>query len=348
MRQPRAIELLHCESNLLAKILRIKRKLIFDFWRRLIFPDMLHDEDVVEKGMWSGYTDPRCPCLEQVSVLSLAPGKNDLTSLTLGIEESGIGAEIFIHAIEICSLETINFHHHGPPLCGSGEEICLFANGNWRLQFNKMPLTRQLEEVTMSKLIKYVIACIETFSGNFRHIPAAGAKYIYLTLTLQTMQIHQQLTQVLKSTTFEEWHTGTPAAFLTTIFVLLDGNHHEWQIGFYDPLTELTASFLIGEEVTLVPAQVTFKEPQQEVLKLEVDSVRVDLPEALRMAEQHQQAHFPREFPKKIIAILQNLSMGLVYNVTYVTSSFATLNIKIDAHSGEIKNAQLIPIISFR
>ena len=138
-----------------------------------------------------------------------------------------------------------------------------------------------------------------------------------------------------------------PQAYLTSLFVLIDGEHQEWQAAYFDPVSHHTTAFTIGDAVTLIPPSPTFKEPGSAVHALDLTKVARDLPEGLAVAAERQRSAFPTALPSKIIAVLQCLPMGTVYNITYVTTMLSTLNFKIDAQTGDVRDAKLIPIMSF-
>ena len=50
----------------------------------------------------------------------------------------------------------------------------------------------------------------------------------------------------------------------------------------------------------------------------------------------------------KTIAILQNIELGQLWNITLVTSSLKTINIKIDAKTGKTIKHELISLFQFR
>ena len=161
------------------------------------------------------------------------------------------------------------------------------------------------------------------------------------------MEILTQLAKVEQSETFKEWKSGTPKAFLSSLFVLIDGQRKDWQAAFYDPDSEHTTAFIIDDPVSLIPPSPTFKEPGTAVQALNISKVTVDLPECLAVVAERQRKEFPAAMPSKIIAILQHLPIGQVYNVTYVTTMFSTLNMKGNAATKDIFEAKLIPIVSF-
>ena len=51
---------------------------------------------------------------------------------------------------------------------------------------------------------------------------------------------------------------------------------------------------------------------------------------------------------RKTIVILQNLSeFGNIWNITYVTHSFKTLNMKINAENGKILHHDIVSLMDF-
>ena len=69
----------------------------------------------------------------------------------------------------------------------------------------------------------------------------------------------------------------------------------------------------------------------------------------MQKANEFQQSNFPKDRSIKTIAILQNLpEFGNIWNLTYVTEAFNTLNIKIDALNGQVLEHNLTSIFSFR
>ncbi|MEA3514373.1 MAG: hypothetical protein U9R34_02775, partial [Nanoarchaeota archaeon] len=45
---------------------------------------------------------------------------------------------------------------------------------------------------------------------------------------------------------------------------------------------------------------------------------------------------YKNELPSRKIFILQNIDIGQIWNVTIVTLTFNTLNLKIDSNTGEV------------
>ena len=82
------------------------------------------------------------------------------------------------------------------------------------------------------------------------------------------------------------------------------------------------------------------------IKELDAEKVRLEFDEALEKAKEFQKKEYRNEQILKEIFILQHIERGQVYNITFLLSSFKTLNIKIDAASGEIVSHQKEEFIS--
>ncbi|MBI1969236.1 hypothetical protein HYS48_00960 [Candidatus Woesearchaeota archaeon] len=159
------------------------------------------------------------------------------------------------------------------------------------------------------------------------------------------MEVQEILEAVENSHIFQQWKKKYPTAFLSFLFAAIDQQQREWQVGFYDEKEDAVTTFQLGEEIILIPPEKVFKAPGSKVLELHLEKVKVDLASCLEKVAILQKLKYPLEIPIKRIAILQHLDMGQVYNVTYITQTFKTLNVKVDAATEEILQDQLISII---
>ncbi|MFH0977916.1 MAG: hypothetical protein V1837_01305 [Candidatus Woesearchaeota archaeon] len=141
---------------------------------------------------------------------------------------------------------------------------------------------------------------------------------------------------------FKGWKAKHKQWFLSHIFTLDEG---ESQIGFADLKGEKITTFLVkGGKTTIEQTDEIFKEPEKKLLELDLDKVKISQKKALENASELQQKEHSKHSVIKKIIILQNLEIGQVYNITFVTNTFHTLNIKVDAQSGEIVEEKLSSI----
>lgn len=147
------------------------------------------------------------------------------------------------------------------------------------------------------------------------------------------MELHEALGKLTASLQFKDWHAKNPECYLAHGFVMLDeANKDQWQIGFYDPKTTMIKTFIVGTDIEQMQEQEILK--TGEVNKLKISDVKINSDEAMEKAEECFKKH--KQIPLKKFFIIQNLDGKTVYNVTYFTQSFNTVNIKIDASTGEV------------
>jgi len=138
-------------------------------------------------------------------------------------------------------------------------------------------------------------------------------------------------------------------AFLTHVFYMLDeANENAVQIGYYDKARDRITTFVIeGNSIIKNPEAEVFKEQETLMHPLELSKVKIDMKEAVAIADRLQKEKYKDEIPVKKIAILQNLPVGQVWNITFVTRTFKTLNIKIDAETKKVVFEKLLSIVEF-
>ncbi len=161
------------------------------------------------------------------------------------------------------------------------------------------------------------------------------------------MLITQLLAKLEASDAFRSWRKTNPDACLAHLFCMVEKDATSWQMGYYDGKTDMIASFDIeGDRITARPPEAVFKKDGLKVKELKQDQIKVDLDDALATAKELQERKYPLEKPIKKIVVLQTLAIGQVYNITYVTKSFKTLNIKVSSETGKVIEDQLAAIFS--
>lgn len=148
---------------------------------------------------------------------------------------------------------------------------------------------------------------------------------------------------------FREWKKENQDMSLCHIFLLVSKAGEECQIGFYDRKKDLITSFDLKKgSVSIHSTEKPFKPEGMKVNEVDMKNVLIDFKEAIAIVEDLQKEKYPSEKPVEIIAILQNVKdHGTVFNVTHVTHSFKTLNVKVNAENGDILDDQLVSVIQF-
>ncbi|MEK6917031.1 MAG: hypothetical protein AABW92_04770 [Nanoarchaeota archaeon] len=160
------------------------------------------------------------------------------------------------------------------------------------------------------------------------------------------MEFEDALKNLHKSKEFKDWKKTHKNSFLTYAFIMISEEvKKEWQIGYYNKGKDTISTFTVSEKI--------HKNPDSEILKgegikeLDPEKVKISYEKALEIAKKLQQKEYPPHTAEKKMIILQKLAIGQVWNITYITKTFKTLNIKIDSLTGEILKHDLLELFSF-
>ena len=139
---------------------------------------------------------------------------------------------------------------------------------------------------------------------------------------------------------FKEFIKINKDSYLTHAFAMIDdalssSTLTDWQIGFYDDKKDRITVFNVGEQIIQSPESEVFKK-EKKIKKLDLKKVKLNHTEAMEKVDQYKKEKYPNEIITKKILILQNIQEGTVWNITYISSAFNVLNVKIDAEDGKI------------
>jgi len=160
------------------------------------------------------------------------------------------------------------------------------------------------------------------------------------------MQEFKEALKILEeSEVFKKWKKENPEAYLSYGFFVVDDTDFKWKIGYYhgDKIT----SFVVGDKIEIGEDEDVFQKEKKRVEGIVLDNLKLDIAEAVAIANQVQQEEYSAELPRKIIAIIQNLDKEQIWNVTFLTQSFKTLNIKIKSDNGEVTEKKLDALFQF-
>ena len=164
------------------------------------------------------------------------------------------------------------------------------------------------------------------------------------------MNVKDILTRFEKSDRFKNWREKNKDSFLAHFFVVSgEGAEHQCQVAFFNNYSGVMTSFFLSEgKITDIKEdKEVFKKPGASISELDMSKVKCDFEVALEAAIMLQRAKYKAHEPMKEIVILQNMSIGQVWNMTFVTKSFKTLNIKVDSISGEVLEDKLVELFQF-
>src|SRR3989338_2277064 len=164
------------------------------------------------------------------------------------------------------------------------------------------------------------------------------------------MELNQAFEKVSKSKEYEDSIKENKDIFFSYELVTIEKNETSpWQLGFYNKSTDKITTFVIGKDETAVQKEEeVFKKPGMEVKPIDIEKAKLKFNEIIKKAEEFKKEEYPKEAISKTIAILQNLQcFGTIWNITFVTDSFKTLNLKISAENSEVISHNLESIMDF-
>jgi len=161
------------------------------------------------------------------------------------------------------------------------------------------------------------------------------------------MKLEEIPKRVEKFQEFKDWKKKNKDSFLSYLFKILP-EQKEWQMGYYNKKKDSITSFkLEGNKLEITPEQEVFKKQETDISKLELKTVKISLEKALEIANKLRVEKYKVD-SNKIIVLLQRLNIGQVWNITYITNTLSTLNIKLSSSSGKVLSEELIPLMKYK
>jgi len=164
------------------------------------------------------------------------------------------------------------------------------------------------------------------------------------------MFFHNALKKLDESKVYKDWRKDNSKAILSTGFIVIEKDSaNPWMVGFYDEKSDKISSFLVDEkDCTFDRTDEVFKRPEDKVLALDKDKIKIDLEAVLDLVDKYLKEHYRHETVIKTILILQTLpEFGSVWNVTLVTQSFNAINMKISSEDGNLIDHKWSSLISY-
>jgi hypothetical protein len=162
------------------------------------------------------------------------------------------------------------------------------------------------------------------------------------------MDLEIALDTLRKSQVFKEFIRKNEKSFFSyALKIIEDNSESSWQLGYYLDDNDKMASFIVDEaSVEAQKEDDIFKKPDIKIKPVFEDKVTLKFKNILEIAKKFLSEKYPSEIPSKTICILQNLEMyDTVWNITFVTKSFNTINFKINPDTGKIEHHQLESIM---
>ena len=162
------------------------------------------------------------------------------------------------------------------------------------------------------------------------------------------MYFHNALETLEKQKKFKDWKKKNKSSYLSYGFFAVDPQMPtDWQLGYYDNKKDTITTFAMSQGKLVDHREdKVLKKKGAEVLPIDIKKVKLNVEQVLELVNKFQKKEYPKESSIKTIIIIQKLpKVGNVWNITLVTAGFNTLNIKIDASNGKIKEHSLASLI---
>ncbi|MBN2420826.1 hypothetical protein JXB27_00950 [Candidatus Woesearchaeota archaeon] len=162
------------------------------------------------------------------------------------------------------------------------------------------------------------------------------------------MTVFEAIAKLEKSKEFVSWKKEAKPAYLAHAFVMNDeANKGLWQIGYFNPKTNLITVFVVNGNIQRQPDAEVFKEQKKMVAPLKLSEVKLDEIKAMEEGKKVLDENYKGTEVFRSFMILQDLDkVGQVWNITFVTQKFTTVNVKIDAKTGKCDSHKTISLIS--
>ena len=163
------------------------------------------------------------------------------------------------------------------------------------------------------------------------------------------MELKKIIQDLKDSEQFKAWKEKNPNAKLVHVFTMIDPSlEMNYDIGYYQFEKKIMTSFTISNkgDVAIREDEEVFKREEDEIHKIDEDKIKIDFGDAIETALALQKEKYKVHEPIKKIVILQNIQQGQVWNITFITKQFSTLNFKIDSENGAVLEDKVHQIFS--
>ncbi|HLC64489.1 MAG TPA: hypothetical protein VJI46_00025 [Candidatus Nanoarchaeia archaeon] len=149
---------------------------------------------------------------------------------------------------------------------------------------------------------------------------------------------------------FNEWRRRHGDTIFSYAFNSVEDQRlGKWHFGFYDKTSQKVTSFAVdGDLIENLGEDDVFSEDGQ-VFEASIDSVKMPILEMFDRIIDFVSRKYPHDTVGKIIMVLQHIpKFGNIWNITLVTKSMNTINLKVDPVTGEVKFHKLMSLFDFK
>jgi hypothetical protein len=158
------------------------------------------------------------------------------------------------------------------------------------------------------------------------------------------VEIKESVEKVEASVPFGKWREAHERAFLASIFTS-DKEGDALSLNYYDKETDKMYSF--SSEKPTAPKEEEFLRKSEEILPLDMSEIKVTMDDARNKAAKVAEEHYSEEKIIRTITVLQMLEGKQIWNVTFITANYKTINVRIDGSNGEVTSHSKASLIDF-
>ncbi len=162
------------------------------------------------------------------------------------------------------------------------------------------------------------------------------------------MDLKQIIKDLEARSEFKEWKNNNHDFFLAHIFVMLDeANKNIFQIGFYNSNLERMTTFIVEkQDIKIIQDQEVLKS-EGNIQELILNDINISVEDALSASEKLKNEKYKNEIIVKKFFIVQRTNLGDIFNITFFTASFKTINMKISTLNGKILKDSISDLMTF-
>ncbi len=164
------------------------------------------------------------------------------------------------------------------------------------------------------------------------------------------MELHQALKKLKASPEFKEWDEKSKNNFFSYAFKMIEPNKdYPWSLGFYYETTDKITTFIVNQDsIDSKAEEEAFKKPGTKIKPIDLKKVELTFENILKKAKEFQKQKYSQELVNKTIAILQNPDKyDTIWNLTLITLTFKTINLKINPQNGKIIHHTIESLMDF-
>lgn len=161
------------------------------------------------------------------------------------------------------------------------------------------------------------------------------------------VSLEESLEILKKDSSFVKWRKQNKDSYMCHCLRMLS-DEDSWHIGFFNKDDSMTSFIVSSSGITVDTQKEIFKSPDTTIKPLIESDIVLTSAKAVSIAEEIMKKEFSKEVVSKKIIILQSLSIGQVYNITFVTTAMNAVNIKLDSKTGDVLSKTKNSLMDFR